>query len=141
MIAILSQHNKYIGVPPLDSEAMELSRKFVEEDGSAIPLFQKLGYFGKTFYDRKSTYSMNFQVCTVDYYCSVHDTHAFLGTCIVQNPEGMISEEHWIWADSAYPIQTWCIVPFKATRLAGISRSRNIYNKYLSKVMCTGISS
>jgi hypothetical protein len=70
---------------------------------------------------------------------SVHDAHAFLGTRMAQNPEGMIPPEHWIWADSAYPTQTWCVIPFKATRLAGLSRSKNVYNKYLSKVtyQCT----
>jgi hypothetical protein len=80
MIALLSHHNEYVRVP-LDPGEMELSRKFVEErtcpgwqngvfaaDGSSIPLFQKPGFFGETFYDRKSTYSMNFQVCTDDRY-------------------------------------------------------------------------
>src|SRR6266568_8716290 len=65
---------------------------------------------------------------------SVHDAHAFLGTCIVQNPEEIIPADHWIWADSAYTTHTWCAVPFKATRLAGLSQSKNIYNKHLSKV-------
>ena len=94
MIALLSLHNEYIGVPPLESEEMELLRKFVEErtcpgwwngvfaaDGSAIPLFQKPGYFGKTFYDRKSTYSMNFQVRTMDYYCH-HALIHLAGHCL-----------------------------------------------------------
>ena len=66
---------------------------------------------------------------------SVHDAHAFLGTCIAQDPEGMLPPDHWIWADSAYLVQTWCAVLFKTTRLAGLSQSRNIYNKHLSKVM------
>ena len=65
---------------------------------------------------------------------SVHNAHAFLGTEITNNPEGLIPPQHWVWANSAYPMQTWCIVPFKAMRLAGLSQSRNIYNKYLSKV-------
>ena len=82
MVSLLSHHNEYIQVPPADSEDLELARNFVEErscpgwrngvfavDGSAIPLFQKPGFFGETFYDRKSTYSMNCQVRTVDYNC------------------------------------------------------------------------
>ena len=94
MIAFLSLHNEYIRVPPLESEEMELLRKFVKErtcpgwwngifaaDGSAIALFQKPGYFGKTFYDRKSTYSMNFQVCTMDYYCH-HALIRLAGHCL-----------------------------------------------------------
>ena len=60
----------------MDSEDAELSHRFVEEktcpawqnvifaaDGSTIPFFQKPGFFGETFYDRKSTYSVNCQVC------------------------------------------------------------------------------
>lgn len=65
---------------------------------------------------------------------SVHDAHAFLGTRIAHDPAGMIPPEHWIWADSEYLTQMWCVVPFKATRLAGLSRSRNVYNKHLLKV-------
>lgn len=71
MIVLLGLHNEYIWVLSLDSESdnMELSHKFVEKrtcpgwqngvfaaDGSSILLFQKPGYFGKTFYNRKSTY-------------------------------------------------------------------------------------
>ena len=33
---------------------------------------------------------------------SVHDAYAFLGSCIVQNLEGIIPAKHWLWADSAY---------------------------------------
>ena len=34
---------------------------------------------------------------------SVHDAYAFQGTDIAKDPEGMIPEGHWMWADSAYP--------------------------------------
>ncbi|KAF8551933.1 hypothetical protein OG21DRAFT_1417053, partial [Imleria badia] len=107
-------------------------------------LFQKPGYFGEMFYDRKSTYSMNCQLIVmlhnlhiVDYGLghpgSVHDVYAFLGTRTAQNPDMMIPPEHWIWADSVYVTQMWCVVPFKSTGGTGLSQSRNIYNKYLSK--------
>jgi hypothetical protein len=82
MVSLLSHHNEYIQVPPADSEDLELAHNFVEErscpgwwnsvfavDGSVIPLFQKPGFFGEIFYDRKSTYSMNCQVCTIDDNC------------------------------------------------------------------------
>ena len=65
---------------------------------------------------------------------SVHDAHAFLETYITQNPDGIIPPEHWIWADSVYTTQTWCVVPFKSTGGTGLSQSENIYIKYLSKV-------
>ena len=183
MVALLGQHNDFIQMPGVDSEDAELACMFVEgrtcpgwrngifaADGSAIPLFQKPGYFGETFYDRKSTYSMNCQVRTVrvekqsglsesiwqlvimlhnlriiDYGLghpgSVHDAHAFLGTWVVQDPAGMIPPDHWIWADSTYPLQTWCVVPFKLTKSTGLSWSRNVYNKHLSKVTyCSKVS-
>lgn len=31
-------------------------------DGTFIPLFQKPTYFGETFFDRKSNYSLNVQI-------------------------------------------------------------------------------
>ena len=90
MIALLSCHNKYIVVPLVDSEDAELSHTFIEEwtfpgwqngifttDGSTIPLFQKPGYYGETFYDRKSTYSLNCQAHTVHYHTSSHTEPPF----------------------------------------------------------------
>jgi hypothetical protein len=77
MVALLGQHNKFLQMPGVSEDA-ELVCMFVEgrtypgwwngifaADGSAIPLFQKPGYFGKIFYDRKSTYLMNCQIRTV----------------------------------------------------------------------------
>ncbi|KIJ13924.1 hypothetical protein PAXINDRAFT_80094 [Paxillus involutus ATCC 200175] len=72
MIAVLDQHNQFLGVPVVDSEEAEAARQWVEEgscpgwrnsifvtDGSAINLFAKPGVYGETFYDRKSRYSLN----------------------------------------------------------------------------------
>lgn len=131
-------------------------------DGSAINLFAKPSHYGDTFTDRKGRYSMNCQVrrgtCLpvnvllirvqvvvmvhnlfiVDFGLghpgSVHDAHAFQGTHIAQEPDELIPEGHWIWADSAYPTKTWCVVPFKAFRGSPLSRPKNLYNRYLSKV-------
>ena len=65
---------------------------------------------------------------------SVHDAYAFQGTRIAQEVEALIPENHWVWADSAYPTQTWCVVPFKATHNTPLSRPQKVYNHYLSKV-------
>ena len=65
---------------------------------------------------------------------SVHDAYAFQGTDIAKDPEGMILEGHWMWADSAYPTRPWCVVPFKATRTELLLRPQKVYNQYLSKV-------
>ncbi|KIK11569.1 hypothetical protein PISMIDRAFT_122415 [Pisolithus microcarpus 441] len=44
---------------------------------------------------------------------SVHDAYAFQGTRILQDPANLIPARHWVWADSAYPTETWCVVPKK----------------------------
>jgi len=65
---------------------------------------------------------------------SVHDAYAFQGTQLAQHSAQLIHKDHWIWADSAYPTRTWCVVPFKATRTSPLSREQKPYNQYLSKV-------
>jgi DDE superfamily endonuclease len=65
---------------------------------------------------------------------SIHDAYAFQGTQIAQNADELIPQGHWIWVDSAYPTQTWCVVPFKATKSTALSRAQRVYNKHLSKV-------
>ena len=176
MVAILDQHDEFIKIPASDSEDMEISRKWVEErscrgwrngvfaaDGSTINLFQKPSIYGETFYDQKSSYSLNCQVNKM-YHCwvittdsmhqklvimphnllvadyglgypgSVHDAYTFQGTQIAQRADQVLPANHWIWADSAYPSQTWCVVPFKATRSVTLSRGQKVYNQHLSKV-------
>ncbi|KIO11381.1 hypothetical protein M404DRAFT_127245 [Pisolithus tinctorius Marx 270] len=65
---------------------------------------------------------------------SVHDAFAFRGTRMYQDPASFIPPHHWIWADSAYPTEKWCVVPFKKPRGGSLTRRQNIYNQYLSKV-------
>ena len=67
---------------------------------------------------------------------SVHDAWAFRGTRIASRPAQLIPDSHWMWADSAYPSETWCVVPFKKPKGRRLSQDQNVYNKYLSKV-CT----
>ena len=64
---------------------------------------------------------------------SVHDVYAFQGTQMAQRANGVLPANHWIWADSTYPSQTWCIVPFKAARSVVLSRGQKVYNQHLSK--------
>jgi hypothetical protein len=65
---------------------------------------------------------------------SVHNAYEFQGTHIAQNAEDLVPEGHWIWADSAYPTKTWCVVPFKAIRNMPLLRPQKLYNHYISKV-------
>ena len=67
---------------------------------------------------------------------SVHDAFAFQGMEMAKDLDGLIPAGHWIWANSAYSTKTWCIIPFKATRTAPLSRPQKVYNRYLSKVSC-----
>ena len=74
MVALLQQHDHFLGIP--GKEEAEIAQDWVEEhscsgwrngifaaDGSAINFFAKPGVYGETFYDRKSRYSLNCQVC------------------------------------------------------------------------------
>ncbi|KIK99441.1 hypothetical protein PAXRUDRAFT_132042, partial [Paxillus rubicundulus Ve08.2h10] len=110
-------------------------------DGSAINLFAKPGLYGETFYDQKSNCSLNCQVrqhhfnklrrnllfhklvimphnLMIANYAlgqprSVHDAYAFQNMHIAKNHETLILWGHWMWADTAYPTEKWCVVPFK----------------------------
>ena len=44
---------------------------------------------------------------------SIHDASAFQRNWIARHPEQFLNNGEWIWADSAYPAQTWCVTPFK----------------------------
>ncbi|KAF8833817.1 hypothetical protein BDN67DRAFT_916203, partial [Paxillus ammoniavirescens] len=87
MIAILDQHDHFLQFPPSNSRdhvrakefavntfCPEWQGGFLAADGSAIPLFQKPGFYSETFFDQKSNYSLNCQVC-----------REFLGICQVKH--------------------------------------------------------
>lgn len=76
MVALLDQHNECMYFPTLDSDDAEKARQWVEErtcpewrngifsiDGSATNLMNKPGLHGEVFFNRKSAYSLNCQVC------------------------------------------------------------------------------
>ncbi|KAG2156764.1 uncharacterized protein EDB93DRAFT_1079210 [Suillus bovinus] len=68
MIVVLDAHNQFICFPADNSEDADLARKFAESctflaiNGSTMNFFTRPGYFGETFYDRKSKYSLGCQV-------------------------------------------------------------------------------
>ena len=83
MVALLDQHDAFMGFPPADSEDFEHAREYVAEtvcpewqngilavDGSTINVYQKPGFHGEVFFDRKSRYSLG---------CQVH----FLSVCLL----------------------------------------------------------
>ena len=75
MTVLLEQHDKFIFISSAGSLDVELARMFVEArscttwrggfaaNGSTINLFEKPSHYGEMFYDRKSQYLLNCQVC------------------------------------------------------------------------------
>ena len=44
---------------------------------------------------------------------SMHDASTFGHTCVACHPDQFFAANEWLWADSAYFSQTWCVTPFK----------------------------
>ncbi|KIK93878.1 hypothetical protein PAXRUDRAFT_144046, partial [Paxillus rubicundulus Ve08.2h10] len=67
---------------------------------------------------------------------SVHDVYAFQHTRISSEHVELLGDQHWIWADSAYPSEPWWVVPFKKPRGRQLTHDQNNFNRYLSTVNC-----
>ncbi|KAG2060974.1 hypothetical protein BDR06DRAFT_979248 [Suillus hirtellus] len=150
MAALLAEHNNFISFPTLNSidaahaQAYALKTLGCPEwqngilaiDGSFFNLYQRPGLFGDAFYSRKSHFSLNCQ--TFDYSLghtgSAHDAYTFRSTHIYQNHQTLLGNNHWIWADSAYPIEPWCIPPFKKPIGGALTPKQKEFNTVLSKV-------
>ncbi|KIK77202.1 hypothetical protein PAXRUDRAFT_167530, partial [Paxillus rubicundulus Ve08.2h10] len=59
---------------------------------------------------------------------------AFQQSQVACSPESFFNENEWLWADSAYSSQTWCIVPFKKPTVGSLSHNQKRFNYHLSKV-------
>ncbi|KAG2061006.1 hypothetical protein BDR06DRAFT_871475, partial [Suillus hirtellus] len=46
----------------------------------------------------------------------------------------LLPEDHWIWADSAYLLEKWCIAPFKKPHNGRLTRDQKSFNINLSWV-------
>lgn len=133
--------------PPTEEEKEE-AKRWVEEnsceawrngclmvDGTLVRLFEKPKWYGESYFDRKSNYSLNIQVWCLLIFLpinkthlvagqqvvslpnlriidvgfghvgSTHDATAWEGTRIAQEPEVYLGEREWVWADSAYPVR------------------------------------
>jgi hypothetical protein len=44
---------------------------------------------------------------------STHDSTAFAESRTCKNHQQLIGPTEWIWADSAYPVEAWCVTPYK----------------------------
>ena len=54
---------------------------------------------------------------------SLHDATAFQNSRLANSPDQFFGPNEWLWADSAYGCQPWCIVPFKKPAVGHLTRS------------------
>ncbi|KAG2053163.1 hypothetical protein BDR06DRAFT_886390 [Suillus hirtellus] len=159
MVALLDQHDAFMGFPPPDSQDFELAQQYTAQvttcpewqngvlavDGTSIDLYETPGFYHQSFYDRKSKYSLGCQVLImphnlliVDYSLghpgSIHDAYTFRSTCIYQEHDTLLPAGHWVRADSAYPLDTWCIAPFKKPCNGQLTANQRTFNYHLSTV-------
>ncbi|KAE9396662.1 hypothetical protein BT96DRAFT_824371, partial [Gymnopus androsaceus JB14] len=57
---------------------------------------------------------------------------AWEGTRIATNHEDLLEEGEWIWADSAYPLQSWVISPYKKPDC--FDKNNSIFNECVSNL-------
>jgi DDE superfamily endonuclease len=63
---------------------------------------------------------------------SAHDSTVFRDSRTYQNSRNLFNENEWMWADSAYALDSWCITPYKKPH-AALDENRT-FNYYLSRV-------
>lgn len=148
--------NKHIRWPARGSAEREAAKQYVDEhcdnpawrdgwcmvDGTLIPLYCKPHWYGDTFFDRKSNYSMNVQIINtpnlkiIDYASgftgSRHDTHCFGSTRLAKQPEQLLGREEWCWGDAGYPLEKWLIIPYK--KPASETKENHMFNFNLSRI-------
>ena len=71
---------------------------------------------------------------TVGHTGSVHDALAFRATRIFKEHARILAPGEWIWADSAYPAETWCVPPFRRPAGGELLPDQRTYNYHVSKV-------
>jgi len=133
---------------------------FLLADGTKFVLFQKPGLHGEAWFDKNKNYSIDCQVCCerssgvvltyalqiislpqslliVDYSLghtgSVHDAWAFQSTRTFKNHDKIFGPGEWMWADSAYPPETWSVAPFKKPVNGQLTADQRTYNYWVSK--------
>jgi hypothetical protein len=65
---------------------------------------------------------------------SVHDAWAFRSTHTFKNHDRIFGPGEWMWADSAYPPETWSVAPFKKPINGQLTPDQRTYNYWVSKV-------
>ncbi|KAF8590107.1 hypothetical protein K439DRAFT_1331371, partial [Ramaria rubella] len=68
---------------------------------------------------------------------SQHDATAWKATQVPQEHNTLLGPDEWVWANTAYPLQTWCQAPYK--RPDKDIPENGHYNYYVSRVcVCSG---
>jgi hypothetical protein len=65
---------------------------------------------------------------------SVHDLWAFRSTRTFKEHDSIFAPDEWMWADSAYPSETWSVPPFKKPAHRELNPDQRTFNYYLLKV-------
>jgi hypothetical protein len=65
---------------------------------------------------------------------SVHNSWSFRSTHIFKEHERVLAPGEWIWADSAYPSEMWCVSPFKKPIGGKLTPDQWTYNYHVSQV-------
>ncbi|KIJ41811.1 hypothetical protein M422DRAFT_255128 [Sphaerobolus stellatus SS14] len=107
-----------------------------------VPLFAGPGFYSNSWYNWKSNYSLNVQLIStpnlqiIDYDVglpgSQHNTTAWKETQIPHERLTLLEDGEWVWADTAYPWQTWCQAPYKKPEKD--TQENGQFNHYLSRV-------
>ncbi|XP_065365511.1 putative nuclease HARBI1 [Calliphora vicina] len=112
-------------------------------EGSEIKLAEAPVKNHELFFSRKRQYAIKVQaVCdyklrirqlTVGYPGSVHDAKIFLNCPIAKHHERFVSPPQWIAGDSAYPLKSFLLTPFRTNSIEHTKEERVLYNKHFSK--------
>ena len=63
---------------------------------------------------------------------SAHDSTVFHDSCTFKQHWTLFQNGEWIWADSAYGLDTWCLTPYKKPQ--SNTRENTKFNYHLSQV-------
>ncbi|OBZ79944.1 hypothetical protein A0H81_01085, partial [Grifola frondosa] len=147
MTAILDLHA--VAFAPLSDSEIQAAKKWIADrttpawsggymgvDGSGIGIFRKPAFFGEDYFNRSGDYTIACQfifvlatLLLVDYVVgdigSTHDAEAFWNSSIhlTDGRAAFLGKNEWLWADSAYPAETW-LVPLTRSQQTSLRELR-----------------
>lgn len=71
---------------------------------------------------------------SIVYTGSVHDSWSIQSTRVFKEHDQIFAPGEWLWADSTYPTETWCLSPFKKPLGSELTRDQKTYNHQVSRV-------